>query len=100
MATNTPGKKPNVRRISVPAASEAQFNFEGIVAVINFKVQAVTGVNMRLSFDPGGTFSTDNYWTVKSGTVYEERDINWTHGEQLYLRSEGADLIAEIVYWA
>lgn len=100
MATNTPGKKPNVRRMSVPAATETQFNFEGIVAVINFKVQTVESVNVRLAFDPGGTFSADNYWTIKSGTVYDERDINWTHGEQLYLRSEGTTVTVEVTYWA
>ena len=100
MATNTPAKKPNVKRISVPAATEEQFDFEGIVAVISFTLQAVESVNVRLSFDPGGTFSTDNYWTLKSGAIHSQHDINWTHAENLYLRSEGITTIVEVIYWA
>lgn len=99
MATNTPAKQPNIKRYTCPAATEETIDFEGIVAVIGFSLQAVDNVNVRVSFDPGGTFSADNYWTLKAGDIWNERDINWVHAERLYVRSEGAATTVEVIYW-
>lgn len=100
MATNTPAKQPNIKRYTVGNAIEVQIDFEGVVGLVGFSVQAVDAVNIRYSFDPGGTFSTDNYWTLKSGDVWNERDINWVHAQNLYVRSEGAATTVEVLYWA
>lgn len=100
MATNTPAKTPNVKRYEVANDAETQIDFEGAVGIIGFRLQDVGANNIRASFDANGTFSTDNYYTVKSGTEWIERDINWVHAQLLWVRSEGAATIVEVLYWA
>lgn len=100
MATNTPAKHPNVKRVSVPSNTEAAFDFEGVVAVIDFTVKTVEQVNVRISFDPGGTFSTDNYFTLEAGGSWSQQDINWIHAKRLFFRSEAGTVIVQVIYWA
>ena len=100
MATNCPAGQPNIKRYAVANNAETQIDFEGTVVLLGFSIQCVENVNVRLSFDGAGTFSTDNYWTLKSGDVWSERDINWTHARNLYSRSEGANTTVEVIYWS
>ena len=99
MATNTPAKHPNVARFLV-GTGEIPFSFDGIVTVIGFKVQAALATAIRMSFEAGGTLSGDNYWTIKSGHVYEQTDINWTPPENaLYFRLAQGSSTVEVEYW-
>ena len=38
------------------------------------------------------------YWTVKSGTVFEEQDLDDARGQTLYLDAASA-VVAEITFW-
>ena len=101
MATNTPAKVPNIKRYDIDAGiNETQIDFEGAVGVIAFHIQCVDSIDIRCSFDAAGTWSTDNFWTLKADDVWIERDINWVHGENLWVRSEGAATVVEVLYWA
>ena len=99
MATNTPAHVPNIRRYAVANNAETQIDFEGTVAIVGFSIQCVDNINIRFSFDGAGTLSTNNYWTLKGGDVWIERDINWIHARNLYCRSEGANTYVEVIYW-
>jgi len=99
MATNTPATQPNAHRLSVPSNIEVQFGFPGVVGVIDFSIKTVEQVGVRLSFDPGGTFSTDNYFLLEAGDSWAQQDINWIHGKNLYFRSEGGTVTVQIIYW-
>jgi len=103
MATNTPAKIPNVIRLAVAVASETPVTFHGAVSIIALRVQCVDAIALRVSFDEGGTFSTDNFWTIKSGAVWRQDDINWTvDNPAMWVRipvSPNGDSIVEIIYW-
>ena len=99
MATNPPAKRPNVHRLSVPANSEVSFDFAGVVTVIDFSIKTVEEVDVRISFDEGGTFSADNYFLLESGDVWYQQDINWTHATQMWFRSEAGTITVQIIYW-
>jgi len=101
MGTNTPAKHPNVKRVTVTAAAEVPFSFDGVPTVIGFKVQVYTDqVAVLMGFEPGSTVSIDNYWTIKAGQVYEESDINWTPDQYgLYFLSASGTIIVEVTYW-
>lgn len=100
MATNTPAKRPNVKRVTVGTGAEVPFSFDGVVSVIAFHVQTYNAVAVLMSFEAGGTASTDNYWTIKSGYTYIERDINWTPDENgLYFLSTSGEVVVEVTYW-
>lgn len=100
IATNPAAKKPNCKRVTVGAATEVPFSFDGVVSIIGFQVQAYQAVNLLMSFEAGGTASPDNYFTVKSGTVYIERDINWTPDEDaLFFLSASGEITVEVIYW-
>lgn len=99
MATNTPAKRPDIRRIGVHAATETPFPFEGVRTVIGFIIQTLDAAPLYIGLTEGSTFSPDNYYTLKSGYVMIHRDINWTPEETaLYLRSTG-EYMVEIWYW-
>lgn len=100
MATNNPCGVPNIKRYAVANNAETQIDFEGTVVLLGFSMQCVDNINVRFSFDGAGTFSTNNYWTLKGGDVWNERDINWTHARRLFVRSEGAATTVEVVYWS
>lgn len=99
MATNTPAKHPNVHRLSVPANTEVTFNFPGVVTIIDFSIKTIEQVDVRISFDAGGTFSGDNYVLLESGDAWSQIDINWTHGTQMWFRSEAGTVTVQIIYW-
>ena len=100
MAQNTPAKRPDIQRVSVAAAAETTVTFPGVVTLIGFTLQALEDVNLYFSFDLGGTFSADNYYTLKAGYIWNERDINYTPPEDvLYLRSAAGTITAELIYW-
>ena len=100
MATNTPAKRPDIQRVDVAAGAETPLTFDGVPTLIGFTLQALEDVNLYCSFVPGGTFSADNYYTLKAGYIWNERDINWTPDEEaLYLRSAAGAITAEIIYW-
>lgn len=104
MSTNVPAKIPNVIRLAVAVGSETPVTFHGATTIISLMVQCLDDVAMRVSFEPGGTFSTDNFWTIKSGHVWSQDDINWTgDAPQLYVRipaSPNGDSIVEVMYWS
>ena len=99
MATNTPAKRPDIIRLAVAAAAETPVTFHGIPTLIGLLIQTIGDAVLYISLEPGGTFSADNYYTLKSGYVMIHRDINWTPPEEaLYLRSTES-VTAEIWYW-
>lgn len=101
MATNTPAKRPNVKRVTVGAAVEVPFSFDGVVSVIGFTVHVYeTNTNLRIAFEAGGTASPDNYFTLHAGDEYIERDINWTPDEDaLFFLSASGEITVEVIYW-
>jgi len=102
LATNTPAKRPNIIRLTVEAALETPVVFHGAVTIIDFTLQVFTNqTNLYISFDEGGTFSPDNFFTLKAGNVWYQQDINWTPPEDaMWLRSAGDVIIVEIIYWS
>jgi len=57
-------------------------------------------VALYISFDEGGTFSPDNYFTLKAGNVWCQQDINWTPPlNAMWLRSGAGDIEVEVIYW-
>jgi len=101
MATNTPAKHPDIQRVPVGAALETPFSFDGVPTAIGFHIQTVDDqVDLYISLVSGGTFSPDNFYTLKAGFVMVQRDINWTPDiNALYLRSAAGDIIVEVWYW-
>ena len=100
MGTNVPAKRPDIRRITVPAATEVSFHFEGVVSVIGFHIQTIGQSNLYIGLSEGATFSTDNFYTLKASYVMIHRDINWTPtDEALWLRSSSGEITCEIMYW-
>jgi len=104
MATNTPAKIPNILRFTVGIGDEVPITFPGARTIIGFSIQTIEEIALRCSFDPGGTYSADNFWTLKSGAVWNERDINWTPEENaIYVRiptSPNGDATVEVMYWS
>lgn len=103
MATNTPAKVPNVLRLTVGTGAEVPITFHGVPTVIGFSIQCIDAIALWITWTPGGTYSADNYWTLKSGDVYSEQDINWTPPEEaMYVRipvSPNGDSTVEVIYW-
>lgn len=99
MSTQPPGKRPDIKRVTVGAA-EIPFSFDGVVSVVNFIVQAVGDVAVRVGLTVGSTASADNYWTLKSGATLRFDDVNYTPDtDGLYFLSEGAETVVEVFYW-
>ena len=103
MATNTPARIPNIIRLVVAVGAETPVTFHGVVSIIDFSLQCLDDVDIRISFDEGGTFSPDNYFTLKSGNIWYQQDINWTPPENaMWVRipvSPNGDSVVEIIYW-
>lgn len=100
MGTNVPAKHPNMKRVAVTAGAETAITFDGVPTLINFVLQVVESVALYISFDSGGTFSTDNYFTLKSGATWNEQDINWTPpANAMYVRSASGNITVELIYW-
>jgi len=99
LSTNTPGKRADIRGITVPA-TEVSFSFDGVPTVLNFVLQATTEVAVYVGLTEGSTFDTTNRFTVKSGARLRFDDVNWTPDTNaLYLRSAGAETLVECWYW-
>ena len=104
MATNNPGRIPRVMRVVVSVANETSVTFPGAVSIVALQVQCIDSIDCRFSFDPGGTFSADNFFTIKSGESWIERDVNWVQSDNLvWFRiptSPNGDSVIEIIYWS
>lgn len=103
MPTQPGAKRPDIKRVVVGTVAETPFSFDGAVSVIGFHIQALAdnGVPLYVSLEPGGTFSPDNFYTLKADFVMTHRDINWSPDtEALYLRSSSGDIEVEVWYWS
>lgn len=89
-------------RLALVPNVETPVTFPGRVTLIDWMVQVIEASGTYVSFEPGGTFSPDNYWTIKGGAVWYQQDMNWTPPENaMFLRVEGANPVtAEIMYWS
>lgn len=100
MSTNTPGKHPDIKGVTVGAVVEVPFSFDGVPTVLNFLLHATSDVALYVSLVPGGTFAPDNRFTIPSGGELRFDDLAWTPDVNgLYLRSAGAELFCEVFYW-
>lgn len=101
MGTNTPAKIPDIIRLAVTGGAETPLTFPGAVSIIDFTLQALEASGTYVSFHEGGTFSPDNYFTLKSGNILYQQDINWTPPENaMWLRSAGGVATIEVIYWS
>lgn len=102
MATNPAAKIPDIMRLAVAPGAETPVVFPGTVTLIDWMVQAEEASGTYVSYEAGGTFSPDNYWTLKANGIWYQQDMNWTPPENaMYLRAQGANPITvEIMYWS
>ena len=103
MATNVPAKNFDVVRVNLTGAAETPIVLP--VNTIRFlAIQCYTAVDVYLSFQAGGTWSTDNFWTVKSGQILvlediasQPKDAVAGGGTMFYARG-GATCVIEVLY--
>ena len=103
MATNVPAKNFDAIRYALTAAAETD-----IVLPVNtvrfIAIQCSTAADTYLGFSVGATWSTDNFWTVKSGQILVLEDIASQPldavaggGTMFYMRGS-ASVTVEIIY--
>lgn len=103
MTTNIPAKNFDTKRITLSATVETGITLEATHVIRYIKAQCATDVNVRISFTPGGTLSTDNYFTIKSGEYWEVNDFTLyprdDAGTFFYALSETGAVTLEVI-WA
>jgi hypothetical protein len=85
------GQLPTVQNVAV-STTEADVTVPRNTK--RFTIQCRTGVNMQVAYTNGESNTT--YFTIKSGTVYIEENINYNSTIHLYA---GSSVTAEIVFW-
>ena len=104
MATNVPARNFDTRRFTVTAAAELAIQLEATHVIRYIHVHEYgKSVNVRITFSPGGTYSTDNYFTLWGATAWELNDITLypqdDAGTFFYARSEAGTVTLEVM-WA
>jgi len=102
MATNLVARNFNTKRTTVGATAEAGVVLEQAQTIRYINVHCLTAINVRISFTPGGCFSADDYFTLKSGTTWEVNDIALkaltAGGIFFYAMSEAGTVTLEALY--
>jgi len=96
MATNLVARNFNTKRTTVGATAEAGVVLEQAQTIRYINVHCLT------AFTPGGCFSADDYFTLKSGTTWEVNDIALkaltAGGIFFYAMSEAGTVTLEALY--
>lgn len=101
MATNIPAKRWDAIRYTLSDTLETNIIIpENTVRW--FIAQCTTAADVYVSWTPNGTFSTDNFWTIKSGQALPIEDVATkpldATGVFFYARGSVDALILEVLY--
>ena len=69
----------------------------GFRPVVGLQIQCRTANNIRISFTAGGTANGEDYFTLKSGSVYYEDNLKYLGS--IYIRPETNSTVAEVIWW-
>lgn len=101
MATNIPPKHFDQIRVAINVLTEVPIPIPDARTLRYAELQNADAQACYISRSPGGTFSTDNFWTIKSGHTIELRDIELQPldnvGTFWYARG-AADGYLEVIY--
>jgi len=93
--------KPSVVNVSIVSAN-TEYSHKLPVGCKKFQAQLRTAADLKMAVrkDVLGSATPDpEYFTVKSGTVYKERNLNIRGDVWLYFQA-GAGTVVEIVQWS
>jgi len=102
MASNIPAKHFDQIRVAVGTTIEVALQLPDVRTLRHLKIQCLAAEDIYVTRTAGGTLSTDNYWTIKSGDVLELLDIELqpldAQGTIYYARTSTTTTTVELLY--